>query len=317
MFAMTVAVDKHTNNFLNTQKSIQRKTLGEYHTKSSSSSKMEEQIQKSKDFVIKMMFMSAKHIDPFSESSNNHAQEMAQSANLIAQLDSTQVQNAKLNEMAQAIKNQNFNATELQGKEVEYEEGSKFFDGRNSIKYTYNLQLDETNIGKGNIVSTIVIKNEQGQKVRSLKGSSKNGDHVIEWDGFDESGKISSPGEYTAEVSANLTRYDKDKVLSSPVKASTRLRGEVASVEIEDGITTNIVLKDGRVVSRDQIVAIKSRKSDEQVKIKADLALIDKKLKLSLDNTFITEKGSEIYYNNHIANAGKTVVKFYNDNQQL
>ena len=255
---------------------------------------MEESIRKSKEFAIKMIIESAKNQDPFNENSDK-SNEMLQTTNLIAQLDSIDVQNQYMKEIVNAVKNPGFSATELQGKEIEYNDAKRIFDGKNPTSFNYSISFDSKYEDKCTINSNITIKDSEGKVVFKDKGqiTSKSGNFSYTWDGKDSSGKLLPLGEYTMEVAA--TGKD-DKGVAFTPRATTSKTSTVKSVEIENGVATKVLLADGKSITRDQITeihdAINSVAPDNEVSTQ----MIGKKVELDFSKTQVKNGSAKIYY---------------------
>lgn len=280
-------------------------------------SKIREQIEKSKDFAIKMLFASTKNIDPFSESSSNQSSEMLQTTNLIAQLDASVAEQYKFDEMLLAIKNQNFNATALQGREVHYDNSSKYFSGKSALIFHYLNDVGEDKENISHISTAISIISPEGRKVRGAKISSKDGEDYYEWDGKDDNGKQVEKGLYTIQLESVGYKRENGKEFPFPINSSATLSGEIASVEIKNGITTNIILKNGQKIERDAIVAINSKKESELPDVKADVQFIGKKVEIDLTKVKISQENTDIYYNNHIKNNTGAKIKLFDKHHKL
>lgn len=95
----------------------------------------------------------------------------------------------------------------------------------------------------------IVIKNEAGQTVRTLSGSTGAGKHTVTWDGRDGNGLTLPDGKYKFSVSA----VDKD---GQPIEAQTYTVGIAESAEGAGGEVRITI--DGVSVSLFSVVTVKA-----------------------------------------------------------
>lgn len=255
---------------------------------------MEESIKKSKEFAIKMIMSAAKNQDPFNENSDKST-EMLQTSNLIAQLDSIDVQNQYMKEIVDAVKNPGFSATELQGKEVKYDDAKRLFDGKNSTEFNYSISVDNKYEDKCTINTNITIRNSEGRVVFTGKGEtvSNSGEFSYRWDGRDNKGKLLPLGEYTMEVRA--TGKD-DQGSSISARATTSKTAIVESVELENGIASKIILDNGKVVNRSQITEIHDYAGDTKPDNKANINMVGAKVELDFSKTQVKDGSAKIYY---------------------
>ena len=112
------------------------------------------------------------------------------------------------------------------GKEVEAAGDAVFLkDGNGKIGYGLKRSSAKT---------TITVLDAQGRLVRTLKGSTKAGNHVVKWDGTDDTGRKVADGTYRVSVTA---LDGKGKTMES---TSTTF-GKVSGVEIDGGKVTLIM----------------------------------------------------------------------------
>lgn len=275
--------------------------------------KAEEQLEKSKEFAIKMMLAEARNMDPFSEESGGRqAQQMLETANLITQLDCATVQVQKLGEMAEAIKNPGYNALELQGKEVFYNDNKRYFDGNNPVSFCYSVDMpDAGGTGLANI--TIKITDKDGRLILDSKANAGNGEHSFMWDGNDKNGKKVSAGEYFITVSATRKQLIGGQELDSVVKASTAGSARVDSVEVENGIVTRLALANGKVIAKDQVIKIRDVVVPEtMVQLSPDL--FGATAEFDLSKAEIQGGNLEVYFNNQVENPGSATIEVYDLN---
>lgn len=92
-------------------------------------------------------------------------------------------------------------------------------DGTASYSYTLPSQAQKT---------TITIRNEAGDIVRTIDGEVDAGKHTLTWDGKNDQGVPQPDGKYSITVTA--TGENK-----TPIKATTGIVGQVTGVTVEDG----------------------------------------------------------------------------------
>lgn len=291
-----------------------RKTIDYY--KKTDPSKAEEQIQKSKDFAIKMILSGAKNTDPFAEDSgSNQANQMLETANLIAQLDSSLAQVSKMDEMVNAIKNPGYDAFELQGKEISYNNGKKFFDGKSPVTFEYNLKSLGSNKDLA-ISTTIKIKDKEGNIIQEARGASALGDHKFTWDGFDKKGKKVPEGHYSIEVSSTGSGVMNGKAIPFAVQATTLTSAVVTSIDIQDGVVKRLTLDNGTTIEKNQVVKINKEQNSNQISQLSN-DLIAKKVELDFSKTKISDGNIKVYFNNHVQNPGPATVDIYDEHNKL
>ncbi len=290
----------------------ERKTLDQL--RKNDPSKAMEQLEKSKDFAIKMMLAEAKNADPFDEEGgSNKSAQMLQTANLIAQLDSAMVQVTKMDQMVQAIKNPGYNAISLQGQEVTYDDSIRYFNGEGNKSLRFNYNLSHADEYKGlRLNTTINIKNSEGKVVYKGKGADLAGDQFFDWNGRDNSGKVMPQGSYTIEVQSSGSKLVDGKNVAFNVKASSVLRSTVKSVEIENGVASKIVLANGKIIDKDQVLSSQDARKDTS-DVKLSDGLIGKNVELDLTKVQVKGDAMDVYFNNHISNPGKAFVKVYDE----
>ncbi|PZP38621.1 MAG: hypothetical protein DI585_06840 [Pseudomonas fluorescens] len=94
------------------------------------------------------------------------------------------------------------------------------------------------------------VYDKDGKLVRTTKGDTSEGNHIVTWDGKNDAGEQLAEGNYTVKVKA----IDAEgKTLPSTVLTY----GRVASVITENG-TANIIMGDGRTVALGDILAVTS-----------------------------------------------------------
>ncbi len=107
-------------------------------------------------------------------------------------------------------------------------------------EYTYTLGAKATS-------TTITIRNESGQVVRTLSGETDAGKHHLQWDGLNDQGVAQPDGLYTISVSAVDTEDDS-------VTVTTSFFGRVSGVSTENGEMELDV--DGITVPIDSVISI-------------------------------------------------------------
>jgi flagellar hook assembly protein FlgD len=286
----------------------ERKTPDQYIKNDPEASR--KQMEKNKDFLIKMVLANAKNIDPFSEEGSK-SNEMAQTMTTIAEIDAMMAQSAKMDEIVHAVKNPGFSATELQGKEVEYDDSKRYFESsKGNVDFSYNIDFADEYKDKGTVKTTIEIVDSEGVVVYKGKGADKKGEHHFVWDGKDNDGKAAKQGFYNIRVKSEGS-YTKDgKQLTFAVRSSAALSGKVASVEIENGIATGVLLEGGKFIEKSQIKLIKDTKVSER-DVKLDPAFMDNNVNFDLSKIQIKKGACEVYYNNHVKNSGAMEIKIH------
>ncbi len=267
------------------------------------------------DFVIKCTLAAAKNIDPTSEDSgSSKSSEMLQTASTMAMVGSAKQQVAKMDEMLEAVKNPGYNALELQGKEVSYN-NDKHFDGKTPIKFKYNINYPEQHKG-GTVVTTIKIKNPEGGVIYETKGNSKLGDHEFEWDGSDKKGKKMPAGTYSIEVNGKGFRMQGDQRIDFHVDATSVSTAVVEAVEVQNGVVKKLILNNGEQIDKDQVLRIKDiKKSSATVELSPEL--IGNQIGLDLSKVQVVAGDMDVYFNNHIQNPGKAVIELYDNKGKL
>jgi flagellar hook assembly protein FlgD len=279
----------------------ERKTPDQYIKNDPEASR--KQLEKNKDFLIKMILASAKNIDPLAEDGGKTA-EMTQTMTTIANIDAMMSQSAKMDEIVNAVKNPGFSPTELQGKEVEYDDSQRYFEKkRGNVDFSYNLEFNDKSEDISGVKTTIEIVNFAGEVVLRTKGSDKSGDHHFIWDGKDKNGEFAKDGFYNIKVKSEGTKIKNGVGVPFRVRSSATRSGKVASVEIENGVASAIILEGGKFIDKNQIKSIKEPKIIDPG-IKLDSSFMDSNVAFDLSKMQIQSGAAEIYYNNHVKNPG-------------
>jgi flagellar hook assembly protein FlgD len=277
----------------------------------SNSSKAEEQLQKSKDFAIKMMLAEAKNSDPLAENSGSKGAQMLETANLIAQLDSAMVQVTKMTEMVEAVKNPGYNALELQGKEVSYDDSKRVFDGKEQVQFNYNINYPEEHNG-GTVTTTIIIKDKDNKVVYETRGKGEKGDHKFLWDGRDKKGEATPKGTYSIEIKSEGSKIVGGKKLPFYVESSSTITDVVKSVEVQNGIVKKLILGNGKTIEKDQVISIKDIPQPKTT-VKLSPELVGQEVELDLGRVQVISGNMDVYFNNHVKNPGKMTVEVFNE----
>lgn len=292
----------------------ERKTPDQYIKSDPKAS--EQQMEKNKDFLIKMILANAKNIDPFDENSSK-SNEMAQTMTTIAEIDAMMAQSKKMDEIVHAVKNPGFSATELQGKEIEYDDSKRYFESaKGKVDFSYNIDYADEYKNKGTVKTTIEIINSEGEIVYTGKGADKKGEHHFVWDGKDKDDKPAKQGFYNIRVKSEGSYMQDGKQLTFAVRSSATLSGKVHSVEIENGVATGILLEGGKFIEKSQIRLIKDTKVPE-LDVKLDPAFMDNKVNFDLSKMQIKNGVGEVYYNNHVKNPGGVEIKIQDASGKL
>ena len=268
------------------------------------------------DFVIKCTLAAAKNIDPTSEDSGgSKSSEMLQTASTMAMVGSAKQQVAKMEEMLEAIKNPGYNALELQGKEISYDNSKEHFDGKASVKFKYNVNYLEENKG-GTVTTTIRVKDKDGKVVYETNGNGQLGDHEFAWDGQDKKGKKMPAGTYSIEVSGTGSRMQGGKQVPFAVDATSTITAVVESVEVQNGVVKKLMLSNGKTIDKDQIIRIQATKLPKTA-VTLSPELIGHQVQLDLSRAQVLSGNMDVYFNNHVKNPGKMTVQVYNDKGKL
>lgn len=268
----------------------------------------ERQFEDMKNGAMKILFASLKDKDPFNEDGKNGSDEIMQVSTSITQLTAAQAQLRNSNQVVEAIKNPGYSGAELQGMEIEYDDSKKDFNGKDPVTFNYKLEYDKKYEGNkaASIKTVIDIKNSKGQVVYTGHGEVTNGVHSFSWNGKDTAGKkILESGEYQISVRTTGNISD-DNGQQRPlmVKATTRLSGTVMSVEMENGLTTNVRLDNGAVVKKSDINIIGEKKrKDVTPSTLADINMIGNEVEIDMSRFQIKDGVAEISYKNKIKDA--------------
>lgn len=275
----------------------------------------DQELQKMIDFSIQMVLANAKNMDPFDEEGGNKSgSEMLQTANVIAQLNSAKIQINELRAMADAVKNPGYNALELQGKEIGYDDSMRSFDGKTAVRFDYSLNYpDDKN---ASLSTTINVKDNNGLTVFSTKGANAMGDHSFDWNGRDSKGNLLPAGSYKIEVNSKASKTVNGKQISFDVHATSELNAIVQSVEVQNGIVTKLVLSNGKVINKDQVISIRDVSEDKST-VKLSPELIGKKVEIDLSRAQVIDGNLDVYYINHIKNPGKATVQVFDEKNKL
>ena len=161
------------------------------------------------DFLT-LLVAQLKHQDPLNpQNPSDFTAELAQFSSL-EQLTNL---NTSVNNMVSSTNNStDVSALNLIGKQVTY----------SSSNLTYNgspMQVGYTLSGSGAAQVQVLIQNSSGQTVKVLNGSDlTTGNHMLTWDGTDQSGNSLSSGAYTIAVQA--VDANGSAVTSSPLITS-------------------------------------------------------------------------------------------------
>jgi flagellar basal-body rod modification protein FlgD len=90
-----------------------------------------------------------------------------------------------------------------------------------SAGYTYSLPTAAQK-------TTITIRNEAGDIVRTVEGETEAGKHTLTWDGKNDQGVQLADGKYSITVTATGESQ-------TPITATTGIIGKVTGVTVEDG----------------------------------------------------------------------------------
>jgi flagellar basal-body rod modification protein FlgD len=137
---------------------------------------------------------------------------------------------------------QNLNTAGLIGREVLTEgNGLEYAGEGDNVVFGYGLDESAASV-------TVGVYDAAGRLVRHLDlGAVGYGDHVITWDGIDDSGNLVAPGSYTFDVqAANESRDEVGTVLYTS--------GTVSAISMEDGTASLVV--GGRLITQDKIKEI-------------------------------------------------------------
>jgi flagellar basal-body rod modification protein FlgD len=126
-------------------------------------------------------------------------------------------------------------------KEVRYE-GSKFsYDGTSELEMTYFLTEDTAQ-------TQVTILDQSNNVIRSFNGSTSAGEHLLDWDGLDDSGNLVPPGQYELQVGAQDAE-------GRAVQTSSLVPGLVSGVEVIDGQVVLVI--DDLIVGIDTILSVR------------------------------------------------------------
>jgi flagellar basal-body rod modification protein FlgD len=174
-------------------------------------------------------------------------------------MDSTQfvTQLTQLSQVEQSIKsNQNLESIiskidatsrksdiNLLGKEIDIKSNRFLFNGEDAeFKFKLEDNVDEI---------TIYIKNKDGDTVKTLTDVPKTAEeqHVIQWNGMNNSGNQSNFETYNIEISAK-------KNDGTIVNSETFVKAKINEVNLE-GIDSKLVLNNGQKISTDDILNVR------------------------------------------------------------
>lgn len=303
-----VAFEKQAVNSLYSEKNAPRKNLSDLKKGDNGGfNKMQEELKKSKDLVVRVMLEESKNIDPFGEDGNNVGKNMADSMLTIAELDSAGIQGRYMEEMVNAQKNSLCSPYELQGAEIGYDDAKRIFDGKNPVEFNYELNYDNNYEG-GIIKTTVTIKDSDGKVVATAPASANKGDNIFTWDGLGKGNRGSEAlmpiGEYTIEVKATGSKGGS----SFPVNVVTNKTDVVQSVEIENQMPTKLHLKGGRVIEYSQFTQYHGKTKEAIPDVKAEDSMLEKKVTLDFSKAFVKNGSMQIHYDNTVENQGNVKI---------
>lgn len=306
---MKTAGDKNfTSEAMAKLSQAERRTPDYYLKKDPDAAK--KQMEESKDFLIQMVLANAKNVDPFSEEGNK-SNEMAQTMTTIAQIDAMMAQSDKMDEIVNAVKNPGFSATELQGKEIEYDDSKRYFDPEaGQVDFSYNMDHAEEFNGRGTVKTNVEIVNSEGVVVFRGKGADQKGEHHFVWNGKDKDGNPAKRGYYNIRVKSEGSYFKDGVKLTFPVRSSATLSGKVVSVETENGIAKGVWLEGGKFIEKNQISLIKDTKVPE-IAMKLDPAFMDNEVNFDLSKMQIKKGEGEVYFNNSVEKPGALEIKIH------
>lgn len=281
------------------------------HYKKKDSEQMEKQIEESKKFAITMMMKTIQNQDPFNENSDK-GNEMLETANVIAQLDSINVNTHYMKEMRDAILNPGFSATDLQGSEIEYDDSQVVFDGKNHAEFRYKIDYNK-NFDGGEVKVVVKIRDSEGNVVHTASGDNEKGENKFHWYGDDSKGNKMAIGVYSIEVSATGKKGNK----TFHVDAMTTRTGVVKSVMLEDGQPTKIEVEtpegSTRVIEKKQVAKINKKQAEIIPDVVADFDMIGKNASLDFSKMVVIGGKASIYYDNHYKEHGDVKINVMNE----
>ena len=119
-------------------------------------------------------------------------------------------------------------SVELIGKEVSINTTSINFDGKNSVKFSFDVPTEAVTLG-------VSIYDTNGNLVKNLDMSSfEHGTNTVEWDGKDSNGEVVEEGTYVLSVAYKNEAGDTYNV-------ETYINGKITGVKYKNGETYFVI----------------------------------------------------------------------------
>lgn len=189
---------------------------------------------------LKLMVAQLKNQDPL------NPVDSTQFTGQIAQFSSLEQQINSNNYLSQLVQQRDFGqqtlATSYLGKVV-LAPGNSIATSGGTSEFAYNLSATAAKVD-------ITITDKDGNVVRNVGGDGTTGNHIVTWDGNDDSGKPVPAGTYTIAVKATDSA-------GTVVTSKTLVYGQVASI-LNDNGTSSLIMSDGRQINLEDVLAVTS-----------------------------------------------------------
>lgn len=175
--------------------SVTNVTAAQNQTQAPEKSKMMGALSDQFDNFLKLLTTQLQHQNPLSPMDNHQfTQQLVQ----FAIAEQSVATNSKLDEVVKVYKNQEIlNAANLVGQEITCEPTDQVYDGKEKVRFSYNLPADTQN-------AHILVVNDKGRVVRVDQVPAQAGQNTYSWDGRDSLGVPIAPGAYHIEVAAQV-----------------------------------------------------------------------------------------------------------------
>lgn len=236
--------------------------LSERKGESRESAKLREHNQKQIDGIAKMVVNAAKNQLP-GEDSGSSQQSMIALAGVMAQVQMADGMQESISQLARVMhQNQVVKHQALIGKQVEVDDSTRNYTGQ-PVNFNYKLDFDAAKIPSGAMVVTVVkISDQDGNKVFEGRGAKTSGDHEFFWSGLDTNGKPCPTGSYKIQIESGYVYNSGGAEIREEIAALTSRAGTVDQI-VSDGEMVSLIMKDGRKLDPEDIVAMSDQNTDE------------------------------------------------------
>lgn len=273
----------------------------------------EETIQKTKQDFLKIISATLKFQNPEKPAD---AGQIAQTMASIQQTEETVKMQACMQKLEESMRDSKLTRSlPLQDKKVRVHIGTKKFEGKEKVDFSYQIRFDDLKKPPSSTISTIIsVYNSRGVKVFESKGNNTKGTHKFTWDGKDSFGRVQDAGEYSLKVDSNFIYKDQSgKEVKVPIESGSFIEGKVEALDFNDGKVQLLV--QGNYYDLDDVIKVMSDlQKDEDIKISDYAGYIGQVAEIAENNLQVDEKGfATINYKCEIDRPGNILVQVLHD----